>query len=191
MTCIYEPEEDSFLLKEAVENFLEKNASEDMKILEIGTGSGIIIKSVRNLIQKKGVKAKLYATDINKNVVKTKCDGINFLLSDLFSSIKGNFDLIIFNPPYLPESKNDRYLDNNIKKSVVGGKKGYETTLKFLDALSGHLKKNGTCLLLISSLTGKEVVEKKLRENFKWRVIKERPLFFEKLYVYMVRIGIQ
>jgi release factor glutamine methyltransferase len=191
MTYFYEPKEDSFLIEEAVENFLEKHAFNGMKILEVGTGSGIIIRSVKGLLKKKQIKANLYACDINRNIVITKCKCVNFLLSDLFSSIKEKFDLIIFNPPYLPESNDDCYLDSNTKKSVVGGKKGYETILRFLEKLPRHLKRNGACLLLISSLTGKDVVEKKLSENFKWKIIKEKSLFFEKLYVYMVRISIQ
>ena len=49
--------------------------------------------------------------------------------SDLFSNIKGKFNTIIFNPPYLPE---DEFKD----KSLDGGKKGYEIIEKFLNKVS-------------------------------------------------------
>src|SRR3989338_3085739 len=85
---IYEPQEDSFLLSK----YVEKYASG--RVLDLGSGSGILAEAA--LMKTKDV----LAVDINKETVKLlKKRNINAKYSDLFSNIKGRFDLIIFNPP--------------------------------------------------------------------------------------------
>src|SRR3972149_2539655 len=80
-------------------------------VLDIGTGSGIQVK--------KELKVKK---------------------SDLFSNVKGRFDTIIFNPPYLPLDKREP-LDSRL--ATTGGKHGYETLHRFFNDLNDHLTKNG------------------------------------------------
>ena len=106
---IYEPSDDSFLLQK----YVKKYASG--KVLDIGTGSGI-----QTLTALENTKYVL-ASDINLEAVKkVRTLGINVIKSDLFSSIKGKFDLIIFNPPYLPEDRNE---DKESKLNTTTSKK--------------------------------------------------------------------
>jgi release factor glutamine methyltransferase len=78
-------------------------------LLEIGTGSGAIVIAVA----KNRPDVNITATDISKNALKlAKKNALNnnieknirFVQSDLFNSIKGTFDTICANLPYLPES---------------------------------------------------------------------------------------
>ena len=166
---VYEPREDSFLFA----HFLEKMNLDRKNILEIGCGSGII--SI--ICSKKG--AEVTAADINPRAVEctlqnsnsNKCK-IKAFQSDLFSSVKGKFDLILFNSPYLPVAE---------EKEWSAGK-GSELILKFIETCKGHLLPKGKVLLLISSLTGVEKVLQALRqEGFKTRNVAEESLFFEKI----------
>ena len=53
------------------------------------------------------------------------------ITSDLFDKIPKNkkFDIVAFNPPYLPEDKRE---DKESQLTTTGGKKGNEITLRFL-----------------------------------------------------------
>ena len=172
---IYQPAEDSFLMSEVLENEIPKlkKINPDLKILEIGSGSGIQLQTLTDL----GIKKKnIFSCDINPDVVKhCKKMGFNCIQSDLFEKIKGSFDIIVFNPPYLPENKYDK------NKDTTAGKKGNEIILKFLKQAKNYLAKNGKILLLTSSLTPKINFEK---YDYKFKLIKNKKLFFEELFVW-------
>jgi len=103
---MYSPAEDSFFLAECSRNYLEKK-NKKIKILDLGAGKGIQIETCKKL----GFK-NLTASDADKEAVSfLKNKGFNAIKSNLFSNIKEKYDLIIFNPPYLPESKYDKKLD--------------------------------------------------------------------------------
>src|SRR3989344_2791884 len=117
---IYEPDEDSFLLVKQV-----KKLAKDKKVLDMGTGWGILAETALE----SGAKDVL-AADIDEEVVEfVKSKGIKVKSSDLFSNIDEKFDLIIFNPPYLPE---DELEDFEIRNVTRGGKEGYQILERFL-----------------------------------------------------------
>ncbi len=179
---IYEPNEDSYLLAEFVRKYAHG------KVLDMGTGSGIQAKTA--LENTKNV----LAADINTEAVKfCKKKGIKAIKSDLFKNIHEKFDLIIFNPPYLPLERDyasirmtekDFTYVNDI--SIVGGKKGHETIERFLKEAKKYLKNNGKILLSFSNISGniKEIIK---NHNYKFKKVGERKIFFETLYVYILK----
>ena len=170
---IYEPSDDSFLLQK----YVKKYASG--KVLDIGTGSGI-----QTLTALENTKYVL-ASDINLEAVKkVRTLGINVIKSDLFSSIKGKFDLIIFNPPYLPEDRNE---DKESKLNTTAGKKGNEIIKRFLKEAKGYLNKNGKILIIFSSLSG-DIIKLFKKYNYNFRLLGEKKLFFEKLYCCLLTV---
>jgi len=89
---IYEPKEDSFLILKYIKNYCNGN------VLDMGCGSGIL--SLEAMKYSKDV----LGVDSNEECVEhCKKKEINVVRSDLFSNVNGKFDLVIFNPPYLPE----------------------------------------------------------------------------------------
>ena len=175
MSLIYSPREDSYLLsktlKEQIPKLLKKNPN--IKILELGSGSGIQLQSLKEL----GIKSSnILGTDLNKEAIKF-CKNLGFkcIYSDLFSNVKSKFDIILFNPPYLPE---DNLEDKESKIATTGGKNGSELINKFLKQAKDYLNKNGRIFLLTSSLT------KKINwRNWKKKKVSEQKLFFEKIFV--------
>ncbi|MAG78814.1 hypothetical protein CMI40_00360 [Candidatus Pacearchaeota archaeon] len=172
MLEIYNAAEDSFLLSEVLKEEIPKLLTKNLTLLEIGAGSGIQLETARNL----GIK-NIFSCDINSLAIKhCKKLGFNCIKSDLFENIKGKFDLIIFNPPYLPEDKKE---PENSKVSTTGGKIGSEIINRFLEQAKFHLNKNGKIILLISSLT------KGVKfNNYKKKLLKKKKIFYEELYIW-------
>ncbi len=203
---IYQPKEDSYLLEKEVIKY-----SRGKKVLDMGSGSGIQARaaldsgakevialdiddeSVKEL-KKKGIK-KNFDNWVNKKSKfsnKTICKKSKMIKqivykaikSDLFDKVKGKFDLIIFNPPYLPYDDKE---DLKSRRATSGGKKGDEIILRFLNDANKFLEKDGIVLIVVSSLTPKNKINKILKEKrLEKKVISEEKLFFEKLEVWKV-----
>ena len=170
---VYEPCDDTYLLVDAALNEVRPTDS----VLEVGTGCGIIAKMVAE-------RARcVIATDKNpRAVVNAKLNGVEAIVGDLFSDLDSRFDLIIFNPPYLP-SRSDISSDWQTR-AWDGGPSGREVIVRFLSQVGKYLTKKGRVLLMISSITGyKEVTELMHAQFGIVRVIAERKFFFETLYV--------
>ncbi|MEI6731947.1 MAG: HemK2/MTQ2 family protein methyltransferase [archaeon] len=172
---IYEPSDDSYLLEKYVKKFAKGKS-----VLDIGSGSGIQAMSALNA----GASSVL-ASDINPEVISfLKERGIPSRQSNLFEKISGKFDLIVFNPPYLPEDKRE---DKSSKLTTTGGKKGDEIILRFLGKVRSHLNGKGVVLLLLSSLTPKDKISLLLKENgFKKEVLEKKNFFMESLEVWKI-----
>jgi len=121
---VYRPSDDTYLIVDYFKyhvdsNFFDGIALEKIrKILDMGTGTGYIALSfqiIKTIIPK--FNPKIYASDILEEAIVlskhnerlNKFEGeIEFVKSDLFKAfpiaLKHSFDVIIFNPPYLPSS---------------------------------------------------------------------------------------
>src|SRR3989344_3787734 len=169
---IYEPAEDSYLILEHIKNY-----AKNKKVLDIGTGSGILAKEALKYSR------DVTASDINEECLKN-LKGIKIIKSNLFEKIKGKYDLIIFNPPYLPKEDME---DEDSSLVTTGGKKGYEILERFINELRDHLNKNGKALIVFSSLTNKRKVNFIIKKNFlKFKLLEKKKIPYEKLYCYLV-----
>jgi release factor glutamine methyltransferase len=146
----------------------------------MGTGSGIIGFACIRV----GAHSVAFA-DINPDAIRNlKKRGLKAILSDLFAEVKDSFDLIVFNPPYLPFDERE-----NKKSSLAttGGKEGDEVICRFLTQVSRHLNPGGKILLLISSLTPRKRLESICnKQGFKISVVAEEKLSFEQLFVLLI-----
>lgn len=142
---VYQPAEDSFLILRAAR---EEIKPED-RVLEIGIGSGYVSSRLPPC-------RMVIGTDINPHAVRIAGEtGLRVIRTDLSAGLRGIFDLILFNPPYLPTMAVDR-IDDWLEYALDGGETGREVISRFLVAVGDSLAPGGRILLLISSLTGKE-----------------------------------
>lgn len=174
---VYEPAEDSFLLADTALAFADKG----MKILEIGTGTGFVSAVIRA-----NLEVYLLATDINPHAVEcASSNGVPVIRADMFSAFKPVqlFDMIIFNPPYLPTLEEDK-VPGWLNYAFDGGADGTESLRRFLLSFKLHLCSAGTILLLISSLTGIEKTKSWMEEaGLETEVVAKEKCFFEELVV--------
>ena len=176
---IYEPAEDSYLLQSCIRQYAIG------RVLDVGTGSGIQAMMAASSPQVREV----VAIDLNEEAIERlkeqNIPKIRPIVSDLFENVSGKFDLIIFNPPYLPQ-------DEGIEdQALYGGKKGWEVIGRFCKEVTPFLMAEGTVLLLLSTLTNKikveEILEKRLLD---WKQIASEKISFEELYVYEIKKSI-
>jgi release factor glutamine methyltransferase len=181
---IYSPREDSYLLEKQVKKY-----SKNKKVLDIGSGSGI-----QSLTALHSGASSVTSSDISDEVIshlkklaKENNYPIKIIQSNLFNNIKSKFDLIIFNPPYLPEDE-EKLEDKESQLITTGGKRGDEIIIKFLKQSINHLNKNGIILLLLSSLTPQDKILKLLSKlSLSHKIISQENLFMETLYVWEIK----
>lgn len=184
---VYDPAEDSFLLLESI-----KVDSKDA-ILEIGTGCGLIALGCA----RRG--AKVLCTDINPFAVQLTRHNIErnrHLLKgvveirqgDLFSVLKKKelFNIIIFNPPYLPTKKKEKF-GGWFDVATDGGRNGLNVTKRFLRELHQHLQRNGCAYFIFSSLSRRLTLECYLKnEGLSACIVARHLCVDEELDVYRV-----
>ncbi len=170
---VYRPAEDSYLLIKAIE------VEGKEKALDMGCGIGIIALHLAkygcNVTAADVNEKAIENTKINaeKNGFKIKC-----VRSNLFSDIKEKFDLIVFNPPYLPTKNEDIAWD--------GGEKGIEIIKEFLKQARNHLNKGGKIYVVMSSLTDIETLKEDFKDIYDFKEIAKERFFFERLHVYII-----
>lgn len=178
MDTVYEPGDDSFLLVKWIPEQLKHHP--DARVLDMGSGSGILAveaaKHAKHVIALDKNPEAVKAT--KEAVAKARLDNVTVLRSDLFSAIPDEkFDVIIFNPPYLPTHPDAKDF------ALDGGKRGYELLTRFIGEAMGYLAEKGELLVVFSSHTGKSRVEQEIaRLCLDSEILEEKKLWFETLY---------
>ena len=172
MEEVYKPGEDSYLLQRWVEKLVTGS------MLDMGTGSGIQAvtaaskKEVTHVLAVDINPAALIAAEKRAHINNVQAK-IDFLHSDLFENVKGMYDWILFNTPYLP-SEGDAD-----EASWAGGETGGEIIRRFLGEAPGFLENRGSVLMIYSSLSGLTDAD---FNNYCFTLLEEIGLFFEKIY---------
>jgi release factor glutamine methyltransferase len=148
-TQVYQPEADTFLLLMTARAEILPGD----RVLEVGTGSGTVAAGLLGT-----PRAQIVATEINPHAACcARHAGLDVVQTDLMEAIRGTFDLILFNPPYLPTLPEER-IDDWLEYALDGGESGRVVIERFAADVGRLLAPEGRILLLISSLTGPEDV---------------------------------
>jgi release factor glutamine methyltransferase len=160
------PRPDTEIIVEEALDVCRKADSSEIKILDVGTGSGAIAIALAKEI----AFARIVATDIStaalvlakKNAGALKLENvIDFRQGDLFEPVEGIFDMIVCNPPYMSENEYKK-LPAGVKDyepavALLAGKKGTEFYENLIYQTPDYLKKNGWLLLEIGAKQEKKV----------------------------------
>ncbi|NJD98967.1 methyltransferase domain-containing protein [Thermococcus sp. LS1] len=168
---VYEPAEDTFLL---AENLAVKHGD---VALDMGAGTGIIaLLMARKAEYVLGVDVNPLAVKLaRENARLNGIENVEFIQSDLFERVNGEFDVITFNAPYLPGEP-----EEPIDLALVGGETGREVLDRFIDEVADYLKPGGIVQIVQSSITGIEETLKRLKEvGLKGEIAAKKHVFFE------------
>lgn len=186
---VYEPSQDTFLFLDALE--LEIIFLQSLKptfCVEIGCGSGVLSSALANILGN-----VTFATDINFNAcqatVKTsklnqQC--VEVCTMDLLSQFRSNlFDIILFNPPYVPTIDSEINEGGfGIHRAWAGGLRGRNVTDRLLNNLRNLLSDSGVLYLLLLKENEVNSVQDLMRKTgFQSTVVLERKIVGEHLYV--------
>jgi release factor glutamine methyltransferase len=182
-TDVYQPAEDSELLAEAVCERLSDEEYEgdgERTVLEVGTGSGYVAGRIAT-----ATDARVIASDLNPHAVRqAREEGLEAVSADLVSPFAdGAFDVVAFNPPYLPTDP-DHEWDDWMERALSGGEDGRAIIDPFLSSVERVLAPDGVVYLLVSSLTDVDaVVDRASQEGFSAAAVADHSYPFETLTV--------
>ncbi|MFB6085207.1 MAG: HemK2/MTQ2 family protein methyltransferase, partial [Halodesulfurarchaeum sp.] len=175
-TEVYGPAEDSRLLLEAARSEIDAC---DL-VLEVGTGSGYVASELRVEIG-----ANVVGADVNPHACRQAGErGVQAVRADLVGPFRdGVFDVVLFNPPYLPRVEVAER-DDWVEQALTGGETGREVIEPFIEAVGRVLVPGGFVLVVVSTLTGVAEVEAKAVEaGFEVETVREESFPFERLLV--------
>ena len=171
---VYRPSDDSYLLLGAV------SVAAGERFLEVGTGTGLIALHA-------ATTTDAVATDVNPAAValaraNARRNGLRLevVRTDLMVGLRGPFDVVAFNPPYLAGMPSD-----SLDRAWHGGEDGSEIAVRFLSDLPRVLEPEGRAYLLLNRANSPA---RFLAETaFTARPVASKPLFFEQLEVLELR----
>jgi release factor glutamine methyltransferase len=143
---VYRPSDDTFLLAKAVQAEVRRGD----RFLEVGCGAGFV-----SLVAA-AAGATVTCTDANPHAVtlarhNAKQNGLRLdaVEADLLAGVPGPFDVVAFNPPYLPTAPDD-YVPGPLNLAFDGGPDGNAVVLRFARQL-GALKPPPRRVLVVHS----------------------------------------
>src|SRR5690242_1271217 len=158
----------------------EQTHSKRLRIVDVGTGSGCIALA----LAKELPGAKIYATDISPaaleiaraNAARLQMEQrVNFHETDLLDGLKGAFDVVVSNPPYVGDSEKDT-VQLEVRKfeprtAVFAGLNGTEVIERLLPVALAKLRPGGWLVMEISG-----TIAEKIRKLMKgWEEIEVIP----------------
>ena len=153
---VLSPRHDTEILVEAALEAGDMCASRPLRVLDLCTGTGAVAVSIAAERPAWHVTASdislkaLEAAQQNARRLLALPSAVEFVGSDLFSGISGQFDIIVSNPPYVPRAQAEQLISDGWKDPLValdGGIDGMDYVRAIIADASEFLYKNGVLLL--------------------------------------------
>ena len=150
--------------EELVELILAENPKTELKILDIGTGSGAISVSLKAsrphwLVTASDLSAA--AIELARENAKLNQVDISFIQSDVFEAISDSFDIIVSNPPYISENDKDE-VDLNVlasepKMALFADEDGLAIYRQIIEGAAKYLTPKGKLYFEIGYKQGQDL----------------------------------
>jgi release factor glutamine methyltransferase len=160
--------------EQLVQLLQSKIENRESKILDVGTGSGVIALS----LAAKFPEAKVTATDISDDALalaRQNADRlgltsqVEFVRSDLLTHVADGYDLIVANLPYVAEGDRNtlsREVGHDPAMALFGGERGDEIIRKLIEAAPSHLASGGLLALELGLGQGDDLAALMAEKNY-------------------------
>ena len=166
-----------------------KKLKEPLDILDIGTGSGAIAITLA-----KHLNSKVIATDISEKALeiaqknaKRNNTQITFKQSDILKNVKGKFDIIISNPPYISKDETIDPLvkDNEPSLALYADNKGLYFYEEILKNIKPYLKEKSIIAFEIGMTQSEDITKIAQKYLPKAKIITEQDLTKKNRYIFI------
>ena len=169
--------------EELVELILTENLKDNLRVLDIGTGSGAIALALAN----SRPVWQITASDLSSDALSLAAENaqscglsLTFVQSDCLEAISGRFDIIVSNPPYISEADKDEVglnvLTSEPHMALFAEEDGYAVYRKIAEQAGNYLTEKGKIYLEIGYKQG-DGIRELLKKNFpkkRIRVLKDQ-----------------
>ncbi|MCD6111531.1 MAG: methyltransferase [Thermoplasmata archaeon] len=181
---VYHPAEDTYLLVDGVMDHLPPG--EGRSFLEVGSGTGMV--TVAAALRGYSV----HFCDLNpravlctrENLRRAGLEGEEIDPEEFFEGEGGAYDVIVFNPPYLPGRVEGEEWERLALEG--GGPRGRGVIERFLRALPGQMGRSSVALLILSSLNSPSEI-KEAHPELSFEILKNLTMGLETLYLVEIR----
>lgn len=175
---VYEPSDDTQLVVRALHE--HEPEVHGLLAVDVGTGSGAIAR----VLADRG--ARVVAVDITPPAVADARAllGPVVMRGDLLTALRGPFDIVAFNAPYLPSSEDER-VEGWLDHAFHGGVGGIEVSERFVRDLRRVLAPGGRAYLVTSSNADQDGLARTIAaEGFRQEKVASARFFFEEIAVW-------
>ena len=132
--------------------YIKASNKNNLKILDLCSGSGIIAITLKKELEQ--VSVDVIASDISEEAIKVAKENakshdatIKFVKSDIFNNIDDKFDIIVSNPPYI-DRKDEVTMQDNVLKydphlALFAEEEGMYFYRKIIEQANDYLNENG------------------------------------------------
>lgn len=182
---VYRPGEDTLLLARAV----HADVRAGDRFLEVGCGSGYVsLVAAHAGAEVTCTDANAHAVALARHNARENRLAVEVVEADLLGGMSGPFDVVAFNPPYLPTAPGD-HVPGPLNLAFDGGADGNVVVLRFVAQLAGLRPRPGCVLVVHSTLSDPAALRLAMAAlGYRADVAAEEAHAFERLTVQRFRL---
>ena len=162
--------------------YIKANNKNNLKILDLCTGSGIIAITLKKELDQ--ISIDVVASDISEEAIEVAKENaqyhdtdVRFIQSDIFNNIDDKFDIIVSNPPYI-DRKDEVTMKENVLNydphlALFAEEEGMYFYRKIIEQAKDYLKENGVMFFEIGYDQKDKIIKLSKKNGYLAQVYKD------------------